>query len=247
MMEKKLFAQKVIKSGHKGDGLKPVKLLPKISCLLCGNELSEQQKKDVLRGKMKGYCSKICFAKAYKKINEGVCVVCGKSFFGQKNQIEKRKVCSVKCAGVLASIRMTENNPMLKKETRLKVSDTLKKINHYPLIQGGNGRGATDEQLLLYNEINKIDGSFEMEVIEKTGLLRKTYKAPYHYKIDIASRLHNIAIEVNGFSHSSNKVKECDKRKKELLSLKGWKVLSFTNSQIKKELQNCVQTVLSMI
>ena len=36
--------------------------------------------------------------------------------------------------------RMRKNNPILKEETRVKVSRTLKKIGHKPTIQGGNGR-----------------------------------------------------------------------------------------------------------
>jgi hypothetical protein len=93
----------------------------------------------------------------------------------------------------------------------------------------------------------KKDSSFSMEYIEKTGVLAKEFKSPRHYKIDIASKYHMIAIEIDGPSHNSLKVKECDNRKNQLLALKGWKVLRFTNSQIQKELQNCVQTVMSTI
>ena len=52
-------------------------------------------------------------------------------------------------------------------ENRKKASDRQKEIKHKPIIQGGNGRGATIQQLKLYNELIKIDNSFEMEVIEK--------------------------------------------------------------------------------
>jgi hypothetical protein len=142
---------------------------------------------------------------------------------------------------------MKKNNPMFYEEHRLKASERQKEINHKPAIQGGNGRGATVHQLMLYNKISELDSSFSMEYIEKTGHLAKQFKSPRHYKIDIASKYHMIAIEVDGISHNSLKVKECDERKNKLLALKGWKVLRFTNSQIQKELENCVQMVMSMI
>src|SRR6056297_3449956 len=124
--------------------------------------------------------------------------------------------------------------------------NTLKKIKHKPYIQGGNGRGATIPQLSLYNELIKKDDSFQMEYIEKTGKLRKIYKAPYHYKIDIASPIHKIAIEVDGLSHLALKTKECDERKTKLLNSKGWKVLRLSNKQIQEDLTSCVRMVMSM-
>ena len=225
-----------------------------MNCKWCNSKLKDYQVYSYLRGKSKGTaCSSFCAMKLihYKNKQDEIdkkskkCKVCGKMFF--RDGIDKYKVCSTKCAGVLSSKRMTKNNPMHCESVRSKVSATLKKMNHKPVLQGGNGRGATEEQLMLYNELNKVDGSFSMEYIEKTGKLRKQFNAPYHYKIDIASEIHKIAIEVDGASHNSLKVKECDERKDQLLTLKGWKVLRFTNYQIQKELKNCVQTVLSMI
>ena len=119
-------------------------------------------------------------------------------------------------------------------------------MGHKPYVQGGNGRGVTDAQAMLYNAITEHDDSFGLEVIEKTGKYRHQFKSPNHYKLDIASRRLMIAIEVDGFSHSCKKVQQCDQRKEQLLALRGWKVLRFTNSQIKNELPNCVQKVLSM-
>lgn len=155
--------------------------------------------------------------------------------------------CGNKCAAVLSSRRMTDNNPVRKEGVIEKVSATLKRIGHKPYVQGGNGKPATEAQLIMYNELSKHDDSFEMEVIEKTGKLRHEFRSPNHYKIDIASRRLMIAIEVDGYTHSAKKIQECDQRKEQLLALRGWKVLRFTNSQIQSELLNCVRTVLSMI
>lgn len=226
---------------------KQKKLLQTMNCLSCNKELTETQVKDVIRGKMKGYCSRKCSSKAKEKKVSKKCIVCGSFFTGTPWSIKQKITCSLKCAGALSSIRMKKKNPMSNEETRKKVSLKLKEINHKPKILGGNGRGATVHQLKLYNEIVKYNESFEMELIEKTKELRKVFNSPTHYKIDIGSRIHKIAIEVDGISHKSLKVKECDKRKTELLSLKGWRVLRLSNSQIEKELNKCVQMVLSMI
>lgn len=229
-----------------------------MNCIFCNKPLTSNQIYEVLRGKTKGFCSKSCamnhiyykspaFMPDYRNkyiLFEKKCKVCKISY---KTTSKSQMYCSSKCAGVLSSIRMIENNPMKNIDTRKKVSNTLKEIHHKPIIQGGNGRGATLEQLLLYNELIKIDGSFEMEVIVKTGGLRCEYNAPNHYKLDIASKIHNLSIEIDGRSHNSLKIKECDERKTKLLNLKGWRVLRLSNCQIRNELTNCVQTVLSMI
>lgn len=181
----------------------------------------------------------------YDKIHTSICVVCNKSFL--RNTESAGIVCSIYCQGVLHSKRMIDKNPMRNIETRKKVSDTLKRIGHKPIKQGGNGRGNTIEQQLLYNELIKIHKSFVCEFIFKTKGLNKEKKYSNHYKIDIASEELMIAIEVDGASHKSLKVKECDKKKTNLLASQGWKVLRLSNLQIQKELENCVQVVMSMI
>lgn len=120
-------------------------------------------------------------------------------------------------------------------------------MGHGPKIQGGNGRPPTCQEKSIYQAISEYDSTFEIECIVRTGLLRKEFKAPTHYKVDVGSHRHKLAIEIDGASHNSLKVKECDKRKTELLNLKGWTVLRFSNSMIENQLDKCVQKVLSMI
>lgn len=225
-----------------------------MKCLFCEKELTDSQKYEVLRGKAKGFCSRKCSQLMYvykskdNYINatKRTCIVCNSDFYFPQHR--KQNICSLKCAGKVSSERMKLKNPMSNESTRIKVSETLKKINHKPYIRGGNGRGATVHQLSLYNELVKIDDSFSMEYIERLGKENiKTYNCPNHYKIDIASSALKIAIEVDGLSHNCIKIKECDKKKEMILSLRGWKVLRFTNYQIQNELQNCVQMVMSMI
>jgi very-short-patch-repair endonuclease len=230
-----------------------------MNCKWCDKQLTDSQVYSYLRGKSKGNscsgrCAMLIFSYNNKdkyitplkerKAFKHVCENCNIEFI---NNTKNSRFCGNKCAGTLSSIRMKLNNPMFKEENRIKVSNTLKRIKHKPLIQGGNGRAATIQQLKLYNELIKHDNSFEMELIERTGDYAKKFKAPSHYKIDVASRIHKLAIEVDGSSHNSLKIKECDNRKDKFLTFKNWKVLRLSNSQIDNELQNCVQMVLSMI
>ena len=252
-MEEKSSAQKVMKSGQKEAGLKQKTYYLVMNCKWCNKELNEKQLYDYNRNKNKGSCSIRCAQLIkhhgskieYDKKLISKCQVCGLDFI--RNYFSGGMVCSIKCQGVLSSRRMKVKNPMFIEEYRKKASNRQKEVNHKPAIQGGNGRGATIHQLNLYNEISKHDSSFQMEYIEKTGDLRFMFNSPRHYKIDIASKYHMLAIEIDGSSHNSLKVKECDERKNQLLTMKGWKVLRLSNSQIEKELENCVQTVLSMI
>jgi len=225
-----------------------------MNCKWCNIELSKPQVYDFLRGKSKGTaCSKKCSMmllnweskENFNFENTHNCIVCNKDFI--KHRVGNTPLtCSVSCSSELISRRMKLNNPMFNDETRIKARKTLIEIKHKPIIQGGNGRGATVSQLMLYNAITEHNNSFEMELIESTIPYTKEFKAPYHYKIDIGSRLYKIAIEVDGNSHNNKKTKECDQRKTALLNLKGWRVLRLSNLQIQKELENCVQMVLSM-
>jgi hypothetical protein len=218
-----------------------------MNCKWCDKLLNDRQVYDFLRSKSKGTsCSSKCSMMILNygcKENLPKCKTCGKPY----NKPYKTNHCSLKCTGKTSSIRMKENNPMRNNETRIKVSNKLKEINHKPIIQGGNGKGATIEQLNLYNEIIKFDNSFQLEFIIKTGNLRKVYNSPTHYKCDIASDIHKLVIEIDGNSHNSIKIRECDKKKTQVLNLKGWKVLRLSNFQIQTELQSCVQMVMSMI
>lgn len=230
-----------------------------MNCKWCNKELTDSQVYSYLRGKSKGNsCSSKCsmlilhygtienYMKPVSNPTKYIknCRVCEREFI---TVVKNQNICSLKCSGKMSSIRMKLNNPMFNEEYRIKASNTLKKIKHKPLIQGGNGRVATIQQLKLYNELIKHDNSFEMELIERTGVYAKQFKAPTHYKIDIASRIHKLAIEVDGNSHNSLKIKECDNRKDQFLTFKKWKVLRLSNYQIDKELKTCVQMVLSMI
>lgn len=229
-----------------------------IKCRLCRKKLSPTQIYDMIRGKSYHYtCSRKCTNQIIYPLPDGVrrvkghykytitCTVCGKVH--DNASTKSQKTCSLKCAGKISSLRMKKSNPMMQNDVRDKVSKKLKEIKHKPYQQGGNGRGATIHQLELYNELVKYDDSFQLEYIIRTLKYRNELNTPTHYKIDVASSYHKIAIEIDGSSHNSKKVKECDQKKETVLGLLKWKVLRFSNHQIQEDTMNCVRKVLSTI
>ena len=218
-----------------------------MKCLLCENSLTKSQIYEVKRGKAKGYCSRKCSGLA-QTINieyQHNCKNCGKDFVsigkGKKPII---LTCSKECDANLKSNRMKEKNPMSSKITREKVSKTLKAIGHKPIILGGNGRGTTIPQDMLFKE---LDETFVCELAVRTGDLKSIFKLPNCVKVDIASIEHMIAIEIDGSSHNSASRKEQDKRKEEFLCTIGWKVLRFTNKEVMNGLEQVVEKIKSMI
>jgi hypothetical protein len=133
----------------------------------------------------------------------------------------RRQTCSRSCAKKL-------NNPSYSEETRKKVSATLKRMGHKPVHQGGNGKGPTEPQLKLWKALGP---DWEMEYIQNIWMGVRDDTLPSHYKIDIADPVRMIAIEVDGFTHRSNRVKESDKRKDARLAALGWTVFRVSNKE----------------
>ena len=135
-MEKKLYAPKATKFIQAGGGLRQKISDLTMKCHFCEKELNDSQKYEVLRGKAKGFCSKKCsqLMYAYKSkenyINstKRTCIVCNTDFYFPPHR--KQTICSPKCAGKISSERMKLKNPMSNEDTRIKVSETLKKIKH---------------------------------------------------------------------------------------------------------------------
>lgn len=122
-----------------------------------------------------------------------------------------------------------------------KMRESLRRIGHKPAQMGGNGRPASEAQAVLAKALG-----WPMEVIVLTRSVRgKVSPLPYHYKIDIADELTMTAIEVDGVSHQSRKVREADMRKETALRLLGWRVLRFSNEDVMQRLETCVQTATS--
>jgi very-short-patch-repair endonuclease len=72
------------------------------------------------------------------------------------------------------------------------------------------------------------------------------YKAAY-YMIDVALPDIKLAIEADGESHSSLRVKASDKRKDQLLKALGWKVVRYSNRMLLKRTEKVRQELMSII
>ncbi len=149
----------------------------------------------------------------------------------------QRKVSSITMAKTnrkYASERMKKNNPMKKEEVRKKVSETHKRNNHKPKIQGGNGRGLTIPQKLLSDVLD-----LPCEISVKTKKSRNS-GYPSCYKIDIADEKNKIGIEVDGNSHKTLIGQKRDQKKTVFLQSKGWTILRFRNEMVLKNPEYCI-------
>ena len=138
-----------------------------------------------------------------------------------------------------ASARMKARNPMRLPEVRAKQSATLRAIGHRPKIRGGNGRPLPVPQKMLADALG-----WPTEVAIPTKARRHT-GLPTCYKIDIADRSLQIAIEVDGNTHNSPSRRAEDQRKEQFLRGLGWRVFRFTNAEVMEHLADCVQAVRS--
>lgn len=121
--------------------------------------------------------------------------------------------------------RVRNLNPMKDKKIRDKVSKKLKEIGHKPHIRGGNGKGMTVPQEMMYN---CLIGEWIPEYAISLGKREEGY--PTCYKVDLGNPCSKIAIEVDGPTHRSRK--HLDYKKDDKLSTLGWKVLRFWNKDI---------------
>lgn len=131
--------------------------------------------------------------------------------------------------------QMRTDNPMKNPAVRSKVSRTMKAMGYAPTVRGGNGHGMTVPERLMS---------------EATGLTPHTVTThrrpegyPTHYKLDLADPAVKLAIEIDGGSHKSLKVRAADARKEEFLNGLGWTVLRFSNSEVTADAIRCAETV----
>ena len=112
-------------------------------------------------------------------------------------------------------------------ETREKISQGKK--GQKLIVQGGNGRVSPTEQLV----VAVIPKGFQWGFVVPTKM-PKGSGFPSSYKLDFANPTTMVALEVDGFSHSSLKRQIQDRKKEEFLKSLGWSVLRVTNTQVKE-------------
>lgn len=137
----------------------------------------------------------------------------------QERRWEKQRFCSISCA-------KKAENPMSDKQSREKMRQTLLRIQHKPIVRGGNGKLLPLPQLAL---LHALGDGWVAEYVVNTG--DKSRFHPYAYKIDIANPVLKIAIEVDGPSHNTTERRAQDTKKTNLLTSLGWSVYRVSNAK----------------
>ena len=151
--------------------------------------------------------------------------------------IKKGGIYCRDCVAEINRKRLIENNPM---DSEIGYSNMMKKRKG-PTILGGNGRGYTQAQKLLWKKLGRgWWAEFIVPTHQKNGL-------PTHYKIDLANCYYGIAIELDGGSHRGKIAQEEDNRKNLFLESKGWKVLRFRNKEVLKNIDLVMEEIMSTI
>lgn len=206
-----------------------------------------------------------------RKMAEVACVWCKGIFQAAYYERTKRKFCSHKCAAywrgqqptVKASMRrnalamgkrnigrkrpdhsqrMKEQNPSHCPAVIAKARATKERngtLHVWPGERGGNGR-LTRQQVRLRNALGP-PWCYEMVIPTKQPRVKGGY--PPAYKVDIGHRALQIAIEVDGDGHKSEKAKGADLKKDRMLSGLQWIVLRFSNREIDEDLEGVLQKI----
>jgi very-short-patch-repair endonuclease len=86
------------------------------------------------------------------------------------------------------------------------------------------------------------------ECLEKNKIKGWIKEMPFlRFSIDFAFPEFKMAVEIDGSTHNSEKVKEIDKRKTEALNNEGWRVIRFTAKRINTEVYQCMNEVLTLL
>ena len=182
------------------------------------------------------------------------CQICGRRFQNKTF----RKTCSKDCMKKLismsehqtmqskagqkqreeSSVRMKIQNPMHQPDNIEKMIETKKRngtLNQPFKMRGGNGK-YTPEQLTLFQFLS-MDWILEYPIPTK---IPRGNGYPTCYKVDLALPSKMLAIEVDGRAHGWKNGLLKDLKKTELLQQLGWKVLRFTNQEIKMNLSRVI-------
>ena len=134
------------------------------------------------------------------------------------------------------SERMKNKNPMRNASSLEKMKETLKRIGHKPVIQGGNGRGMSSAERCLSSATGLLPYVVNTHMGRNNGY-------PTHYKLDLADPTRMLAIEIDGASHGLLLRQEQDHKKENFLRTQGWTVIRFTNKQVLENTVACVTRI----
>lgn len=133
----------------------------------------------------------------------------------------KQNYCSVKCA-------KRSKPTLLDAQARKKISKKLKEIKHKPIKRGGNGQLLPLPQLALLHALGE---GWIAEHAIKTYAGHRNGIYPNCYKVDIANPELKIAIEIDGYSHTTLERQDQDVKKMNYLAKLGWSVFRVSNEK----------------
>lgn len=194
-------------------------------CSECGKEITIEgySRKNFMRTG-KAYCSNGC---------------------GRKVQISALTVARTRQSADHAwrktvSARMKKKNPMWLKGVKKKMIESMRGKTF--LSRGGNGQ-LTKQQKALHSATGLV-----MEYPILTARAKGVFASlPNAYKVDLADQDLKLAIEIDGKTHKLKLWKFLDSRKTQVLNTLGWTVLRFTNEEVDRNLEDCVQMISSTI
>ena len=131
-----------------------------------------------------------------------------------------------------------KNNPMSNPETVQKMRKKL--IGRTFLSRGGNGK-ITPQQEHLFGLLGQ-GWIMELPILTKE-YVGKQKSLPNCYKVDIGNPALKLLIEIDGKSHTTKKWKYLDKRKTEILTSLGWRILRFWNEEVTTNPTSCIQKI----
>lgn len=128
----------------------------------------------------------------------------------------------------------------LSDETKLKLRNSrLKWMRENPERTAWRTSKISYPEKLFVNKIRDLEWDKKYLIIRE--------KSVFPFFIDFAFENHKIAIEIDGSQHLEETRKERDNQKDELLVSLGWKVIRFTEKEIKINLDNCINTIEDII
>lgn len=147
--------------------------------------------------------------------------------FMKENHWKRQRFCSISCS-------KKHENPMADSEARLRKANTLREMGHRPLVRGGNGTGLTAPQAAL---LEALGLGWVAELAVPTRIARGN-GYPTCYKLDLANPKLMIGVELDGYTHTGERVTQ-DRKKNALLASFGWKVCRVPNKVALKLSTTC--------
>ena len=174
---------------------------------------------------------------------------CGEKIYldsvGRRARYRKTgKLYCLDCVKKINSERMKKQNPMDNPAILEKMRRTIIKKGIKPKILGGNGRGYSKAQELLWKTLGR---GWWAELSIPTGHYRDRGGLPTNYKVDLANIYYGIAIEVDGGTHYGAIAREEDRKKAQFLESKGWTLLRFRNKEVLNNLDSVMAEITSTI